>query len=78
MLVKSTPSSSKEDPNIKEGVLPLLRVANATLQVLGGAVTTGSGVLTMKCPALAPDSAAGKVWRLVQQVSRPCILAKCR
>ena len=40
------------------------------LQVLGGTVNVGSGVLNVKCSAVAADSAVAKVATLVEQVSR--------
>ena len=40
------------------------------LQVLGGTVNVGSGVLTVRCSAAAADSAVAKVAMLVEQVSR--------
>ncbi len=40
------------------------------LQVLGGTVNVGSGVLTVRCSAVAADSAVAKVATLVEQVSR--------
>ena len=39
------------------------------LQVLGGTVNAGSGVLTARCSAVAADSAVAKVARLVEQAS---------
>ena len=40
------------------------------LQVLGGTLNVGSGVLTVRCSAVAADSAVAKVATLVEQVSR--------
>ena len=38
------------------------------MQVLGGTANVGSGVLTVRCTALAADSAVAKVSSLVEQV----------
>ena len=50
------------------------------LQVLGGTVNVGSGVLTVRCSAVAADSAVAKVATLVELVSRQiawnCIIAQ--
>ena len=40
------------------------------LQVLGGTANVGSGVLTVRCSAVAADSAVAKVATLVELVSR--------
>ena len=40
------------------------------LQVLGGTVNAGSGMLTVRCSAVADDSTVAKVARLVEQASR--------
>jgi len=40
------------------------------LEVLGGSINVGSGVLTVRCSAVAADSAVAKVATLVEQVSR--------
>lgn len=40
------------------------------VQVLGGTVNVGSGVLTVRCSAVAADSAVAKVATLVELVSR--------
>lgn len=43
-------------------------ITKPSVQVLGGTANVGSGVLTVKCTALAADSAVAKVSRLVEQV----------
>ena len=40
------------------------------LQVLGDTVNAGSGMLIVRCSAVAADSAVAKVARLVEQASR--------